>query len=121
MVSELITDEVVDLLAQRRYEVARLTDKYPENWPAWEELQGPHPALTEAFRDAFLNGARADLKAAAPLIAARALDGARKELQRAYKAGPGNNLQESSPSGWQKGFARAHRIVRDFQREVTGR
>jgi len=56
--------------------------------------------------------ARAALAAVLPLHAVAVLDGARKELQVAYKRGPGASLA-GKPSTWLKGFARAHRIVRD--------
>jgi hypothetical protein len=69
----LVTDEIVEALARRRYEVARLTDKYPGNWLTWEKLAEQPEALTVAFREMFLNGARSDLEAVAPLIAGRAL------------------------------------------------
>lgn len=66
---DLITDEIVEVLAKRRYEVARLTDKYPANWLTWEKLAEQPEALTVVFREMFLNGARSDLEAVAPLIA----------------------------------------------------
>lgn len=49
----------------------------------------------------------------------KALDGARKELQAAYKRGPGNNLQGRAET-WRKGVSRAHRIVQDYQRGLRG-
>jgi len=47
-------------------------------------------------------------------VRAEALNGARAELQAAYKRGPGARL-DGLESTWRKGVAKAHRIVRDCQ------
>lgn len=58
------------------------------------------------------------LAAVLPEIQAQALDGARAELQAAYKAGPGARL-DGRVETWRKGMSRAHRIVHDYQRSLT--
>jgi len=58
-----VPDAIVEKVARRRYDVTRLTDKYPENWLSWERLSEQTDALTVAFREAFMNGARGDLAA----------------------------------------------------------
>lgn len=47
-------------------------------------------------------------------VRAEALNGARAELQAAYKRGPGARL-DGLESTRRKGVAKAHRIVRDYQ------
>lgn len=64
--SELITDEMVDVLARRHYTAMVRVDKYPQNAPTWEDFGGP-------FKDRIIEGARAELESFAPLIAGRAL------------------------------------------------
>jgi hypothetical protein len=65
--SELVTDEMVDLLARRQYAAMVRVDKYPENAPTWEDFGGP-------FKERIIEGARAELESFAPLIAGRAFE-----------------------------------------------
>ncbi|GAB3166683.1 hypothetical protein GCM10027059_26020 [Myceligenerans halotolerans] len=73
--SELIADEIVEALGRRRYEDMVRLDKYPENWPAWEDFHGD-------LKERVTEGVRADLETVAPLIAARALEVAADDWQR---------------------------------------
>jgi hypothetical protein len=66
-----IDDEIVEALAKRRYDDAARLDKYPESVPAWGNLRGG--GFMDQFRQACLNGVRADLEAVAPLIRRQAL------------------------------------------------
>lgn len=72
--AELYDDEIVEALAKRHYDAMVAADKYPENWVSWERLAESERPVNETLRGSILSGARADLKAAAPLIAARALE-----------------------------------------------
>lgn len=73
--SELITDEMVERIARRRYEDHVRIDKYPQNWPTWEDFHG-------VFKESVVAGARAEAEAIAPLIAGRALSLAADDWQR---------------------------------------
>lgn len=80
----------------------------------WDALAALFPAEAETRRSV----ERHALAAVLPEIQAQALSGARAELQAAYRAGPGARL-DGMPATWRKGMARAHRIVRDYQRSLT--
>lgn len=76
--SELVTDEIVERIARRRYEDHVRIDKYPQNWPTWEDFHG-------VFKDAVYAGARSEAEAIAPLIAAQTLrEAARAEFQPTF-------------------------------------
>lgn len=72
MTPDEVPADLVEILARRRYEASRLTDKYPQNWPAWEDLHGA--PMIDAFRAACTNGARSDLAAVLPLYRASVLE-----------------------------------------------
>lgn len=73
----------------------------------WEGFEQNREGRLAAF-DAWL--AKHDAE-----VADKVLDGARKELQAAYKEGPGARL-DGMPATWRKGVSRARRIVQDYQR-----
>ena len=114
--SELVTDEIVHDAAKAAYAAYPLTryvGPVAMGPVPWDELP-----LEEILRRR--EDTRAALEAAAPLIAARALEGARKELQAAYKTEvPRALLSDGQQAAWRIGISRAHGIVRDYQRRLT--
>jgi hypothetical protein len=62
--TELITEELVELLAKRLYEARIAAERYPANWPEWAEL---HRTIARPLREA----AHGHLEVLAPLIVAR--------------------------------------------------
>lgn len=61
---DLITEEIVELLAKRLYGDRIAAERHPANWPEWAEL---HRTVARPIREA----ARGHLEVLVPLIVAR--------------------------------------------------